>query len=211
MQETFKAALDFALTSTGRSLRSIALDAGVSYEKLKNLKQGKALTTGVDDARKVAAAFGVTLDDFYEGRLGGAISSVPVVGHVGAGAEVEVFAAFEQGDGHYRVQCPPQLNPRDMVAVEVVGDSMAPVYQPGSVLFYTRAVLGVPAESVGHICVCEDSDGKGWVKQVRTGREEGTFTLVSMNPDHDHRHGVRLNWAAPVLFSLPPDFVRRID
>lgn len=211
MQDTFKTALEYALNETGRSLRSVALEAGVSYEKLKNLKQGKAQTTGVDDARKVAAAFGVTLDDFFDGRLNDATRTIPVVGHVGAGAEVDLIDAFEKGDGHYRILCPPQLGPRGVVAVEVVGDSMVPVYQPGTVLFYTRATLGVPTEAVGRICICEDAEGRAWVKQVRPGREEGTFTLVSMNPDHDHRHGVRLAWAAPVRFSLPREFVQRID
>jgi len=210
MQDTFKAALDYAIATTGRSLRSVALEAGVSYEKLKNLRQGKAQTTGVDDARKVAGAFGVTLDDFFEGRLSDAANSVAVVGQVGAGAEVDLFDAYEKGDGHYRVQCPPQISPRGVVAVEVAGDSMVPVYAPGSILFYTRAAMGVPTEALGRICVCEDADGHAWVKQLRTGREEGTFTLVSMNPDHDHRHGVRLKWAAPVRFSLPPEFVRKI-
>lgn len=210
MEDTFKSALDHALSVTGRSLRSIAIEAGVSYEKLKNLRQGKAQTTGVDDARKVAKAFGVTLDDFFDGRLSEA-TSVAVAGHVGAGAEVELLDAYVKGDGHYRVQCPPQLSPRGLVAVEVTGDSMVPVYAPGTVLFYTRAAMGVPTEALGQICVCEDEDGHAWVKQVRIGREEGTFTLVSMNPDHDHRHGVRLKWAAPVRFSLPPEFVRKLD
>ncbi|MCV2870657.1 S24 family peptidase [Defluviimonas sp. WL0002] len=211
MEDTFKNALDRALEMTARSLRSVSIEAGVSYEKLKNLKQGKAQTTGVDDAMKVAAAFGVTLEDFYAGRLGDQASTIPVVGQVGAGAEVDLFDAYAKGDGHYRVQCPPQLKPSGTVAVEVVGDSMAPVYLPGSVLFYSRTTIGVPTEAIGRICVCEDDDGRAWVKQLRTGRDEGTFTLISMNPGHDHRHGVRLAWAAPVRFSLPPEFVRKID
>lgn len=210
MEDTFVSALKFALESTRRSLRSVAVEAGVSYEKLKNLKQGKAATTGVDDARKVAKAFGVTLDDFYEGRLKPDAVCIPVVGHVGAGAEVDLFDAYAKGDGHYRVACPPQLSPKGMVAVEVVGDSMAPIYQPGAILFYTRATLGIPTEAIGQICVCEDEAGKAWVKQLRQGREEGTFTLVSLNPDHNHRHGVRLKWAAPVRFSLPAEFVRKL-
>ncbi len=211
MEDTFISALKFAIETTQRSLRSVAIEAGVSYDKLKNLKQGKAETTGVDDARKVARAFGVTLDDFYEGRLSHATNSVAVVGHVGAGSEIDLFDAYEKGDGHYRIQCPPQLSPKGMVAVEVVGDSMAPVYKPGAVLFYTRTTMGVPTEAIGQICVCEDDTGKAWLKQVRPGREEGTFTLISLNPDHDHRHGATLKWAAPVRFSLPPEFVRRID
>lgn len=211
MERTFKDALDFALQVTGRSLRSVATSSDVSYEQLKGLRQGKAASTNVDDAVKVARSFGATVDDFLTGRLGNDATTIPVVGHVGAGAEVELFDAFEKGDGHYRVTCPPQLGPRGIVAVEVVGDSMMPVYPPGSVLFYSRDALGIPTEAIGRICVCEDTDGKAWVKQIRPGRDEGTFTLISMNPDHDHRHGVSLKWAAVVRFALPPEFVRRID
>lgn len=211
MRYNFREALNQALKATGRSLLSVATTSGVNYDQLKSLKQGKSQTTNSDDAMLVAEAFGVTLDDFYAGRVGAQASAVPIVGHVGAGAEVDLFDAFEKGDGHYRIACPPQLSPKSMVAVEVVGDSMAPVYLPGAILFYTRSALGVPAEAIGQICVCEDDAGHAWVKQVRTGREEDTFTLVSMNPEHDHRHGVRLNWAAPVRFSLPPEFVRKID
>lgn len=211
MQQTFREALEYALTTTKRSLLSVSKGSGVNYELLKSLRQGRSLTTSSDEAMKVAEAFGVTLDDFYAGRVGDAVSSIPVVGHVGAGAEVDLVDVFEKGDGLYRIACPPQLSPRGIVAVEVAGDSMVPVYVPGTILFYTRATLGVPAEAIGHICVCEDDENHAWVKQVRIGREEGTFTLVSMNPDYEHRHAVRLNWAAPVRFPLPPEFVRRID
>ena len=69
METTFKAALDFALEKTGKSLRSIAAAADVSYEQLKNLKQGKAQRTNVDDAMKIAATFGVSLEEFYRGKL----------------------------------------------------------------------------------------------------------------------------------------------
>lgn len=211
MKYNFRDALENALAVTKRSLLSVSKASGVNYDQLKSVKQGKSQTTNSDDAMMVAEAFGVTLDDFYAGRLGGPESAIPVVGHVGAGSEIDLFDAYEKGDGHYRIQCPPQLSPKGMVAVEVVGDSMAPVYMPGAILFYTRTTLGVPTEAIGQICVCEDESGKAWVKQVRPGREEGTFTLISLNPDHDHRHGVTLKWAAPVRFSLPPDFVRRID
>lgn len=191
---------------------SVSKISGVSYDQLKSLRQGKAQTTNSDDAMLVAEAFGVSLDDFYSGRLDVMSSSIPVVGKVGAGASVDLFDAHqENGEGHYRVACPPQLSPKGIVAVEVVGDSMAPIYLPGAVLFYSRDSLGVPSEAMGRICICEDSEGLAWVKQIRPGRDEGTFTLVSMNPDYDHRHGVSLKWAAPVRFALPPEFVKRLD
>lgn len=210
METTFKIALDRALAITGRSLRSVATAADVSYDQLKNLRQGKAQTTNVDAAMKVAAAFGVTLDDFYAGIFTPETPMIAVAGCVGAGSIVELIDPYSKGNGMYHVACPPQLSPHGIVAVEVAGESMVPVYPPGTVLFYTRETMGVPAEAVGRICVCEDVDGRAWVKHVKIGLEEGTFSLISVNPAHDARHGVRLKWAAPIKFSLPPEFVKKI-
>lgn len=210
METTFKLALDHALAETGKSLRSIAIAAGVSYEQLKNLKQGKSQTTNVDDARKVAAAFGVSLDDFYAGQLHPSAAMIAVAGRVGAGAEVYLVDAYGKGNGLFHVACPPQLNPHGIVAVEVEGDSMSPAYPPGTILFYSRDALGVPTEAIGRVCVCEDISGRAWVKHIKPGLEEGTFSLISLNPHHDPQHGVQLKWAAPVKFSLPPEFVKTV-
>lgn len=186
MEKPFKEALDVALKVTKKSLRSVALSAGVSYDQLKSLMQGKSQTTNVDDGFKVAAAFGVSVEDFFAGNFSDLPTSVAVAGHVGAGAMVDLVDAYEKGDGLYHVACPPQISPRGIVAVEVQGDSMMPAYQPGSVLFYSREALGVPTEAIGKVCVCEDEDGKAWVKQVKVGREDGTFSLLSINPDREH-------------------------
>ena len=210
MKMTFKDALDNALKTTGRTLRSVAMASNVSYEQLKSLKQGKAQGTNADDAMRVAEVFGVTLEDFCSGNLGNA-RLVAVAGRVGAGAEVDLFDAFEKGDGHYHVICPPQIAPQGVVAVEVAGNSMSPTYEPGTVLFYSRDTIGVPTEAIGRICVCEDIQGRAWVKQVKVGREDGTYSLLSVNPETQNMHGMRLKWAAPVRFSLPPEFVERVE
>lgn len=211
MERSFRDALEYALTARNRSLRSVAMDAGVSYEQLKGLLQGKARSTNFDDGVKVAAVFGVTVEDFLAGNLTPAHDGVAVAGRVGAGAKVDLVDAYAKGDGLYRVVVPDGLSSRGLVAVEVEGDSMAPIYQPGTVLFYSREAVGVPSEAIGRICVCEDEGGQAWVKVVRVGREEGTFSLISLNPEADNLHGVRLKWAAPVKYSLPPEYVHRIE
>nr|WP_127110420.1 S24 family peptidase [Pararhodobacter zhoushanensis] len=211
MEKPFKDALEFAIETTKRSLRSVAIDAGVSYDQLKSLMQGKAKSTNFDDGVKVAAAFGVSVEDFLAGNLTFAGPTVAVAGCVGAGASVELVDAYDKGDGLYHVRTPEGVSPRGIVAVEVAGDSMSPVYQPGTVLFYSRDVVGVPTEAIGKICICEDESGKAWVKVVRVGREEGTFSMISLNPEAGNIHGVRLKWAAPVKFSLPPEYVQKIE
>ena len=186
------------------------MKADVSYDQLKGLMQGKSKTTNFDDGIKVAAAFGVSVEDFLAGNLLFDRPAVSVAGHVGAGAIVELADAHAKGDGLYHIACPPQVSPHGIVGVEVRGDSMAPIYQPGDVLLYTRDALGVPSEAIGKICICEDEDGRAWVKVVRTGSQEGTFSLISVNPESAHMHGIRLKWAAPVRLHLPAEFVDRV-
>ncbi|GGG77710.1 transcriptional regulator [Salipiger pallidus] len=197
------------MSARGMSLRKIADVAGVSYEQLKKVSQGKSRSTNVDDAQKVASALDMTLDQFLNGGIE-APSTIAIAGKVGAGAQVPVFDAYAKGDGP-QVECPPGLSAHGVVAVEVEGDSMEPVFSAGDLLFYTRETHdGVPLEAVGKRCVCEDATGMGWVKVVRAGREEGTFDLHSFNDNSPTMYGVRLKWASSVRLHWPADLARRI-
>lgn len=199
-----------ALATSGISLRSLAERADVSYEQLKKVKQGKSQTTNVDDAQRVAQALGLTLDQFLNGNFSQNHPTIAIAGQVGAGARIPLFDAYEKGDGP-QVQAPPQLSEHGVVAVEVVGDSMEPVYSAGDLLFYTRYTAdGVPDDVIGHKCVCEDTEGNSWVKQVRRGSAPGLFNLISINPGADNQHDVKLKWAAKVKMHLPADLAVRI-
>ncbi len=136
--------------------------------------------------------------------------TIAIAGKVGAGAQVPLFDAYEKGDGP-QVECPRDLSPHGIVAVEVEGDSMEPVYSGGDLLFYSRVSHdGVPAEALGRRCVCEDANGMGWVKVVRAGREAGTFDLHSFNDTSPTMYGVRLKWAAPVRLHWPADMAKKV-
>ncbi|TLP42657.1 helix-turn-helix domain-containing protein [Cohaesibacter sp. CAU 1516] len=137
---------------------------------------------------------------------------VAVAGRVGAGAKVPLFDAYAKGDGIYHVACPSDL-PFDthIVAVEVEGESMTPLYSSGDVLFYSRDVIGVPNEALGRICICEDENGDVWVKHIKPGSEPGKFHLISTNPMIDNMLDTKLKWASPVKISLPADLVQKLD
>ena len=211
MKISFRDAFFAALDKSGRSLREVAIAADVSYEQLKKFKQGKSEKTNAEDAAALAAVLGYTIESLIGLSSDNSQNTIAVAGRVGAGAKVDLVDAYAKGDGLYRVVAPDGLSPRGLVAVEVEGDSMAPIYQPGTVLFYSREAVGVPSEAIGRICICEDEGAQAWVKVVRIGREEGTFSLISLNPEADNMHGIRLKWAAPVKYSLPPDYVHRVE
>ncbi|EEX17034.1 putative phage repressor [Citreicella sp. SE45] len=133
-----------------------------------------------------------------------------IAGKVGAGAQVPVFDAYPKGGGP-QVECPPGLSPHGVVAVEVEGDSMEPVYSAGDLLFYTRDTHdGIPDDAIGHRCIVEDQDGMGWVKQVKAGEEPGLFHLISLNPGATNMWNKRLKWAARVRLHWPADLARRV-
>jgi hypothetical protein len=213
--DAFVRGLKLITDAEGVKMKPLSEAAGMSETGVKDLiRYGSS--PKVANAYALARQLGRTVDEIIATGLSGEVSapsaspSIAVAGRVGAGANVDLFDAYEKGDGLYRVTCPPQLSPRGMVAVEVDGDSMAPIFTSGTVLFYSRETLGVPVEAIGHICVCEDEGGKAWVKVVKTGSQEGTFSLISVNPEAENMHGVRLKWAARVRFSLPPDLVERV-
>lgn len=206
-EPSFKEALDYALKVTGRSLREVTDTAGVSYDKFKNLRQGKSRTTSVEDAMKVARAFGVTLEQFLQKDISATVS-IPILGRVAAGTEEILMEG--QGEPIGEVDLPENLRGKgDIGAVLVEGDSMRPLIPPGSVLFFRRyAAEGVPSEAVGRVCVVEDADGgRVWVKQVTQGSEPGLFNLISINPTIGARLDVPLRWAGPVLLWLPPELM----
>lgn len=206
---TFREAILAASDATGISLRKIAEQSGVSYEQLKKLKQRKTSRTNVEDAAQVAKALGLTIEELLNGQFEARTPTIAIAGRVGAGAQVPVFDAYTKGDGP-QVECPPGLSPHGVVAVEVVGDSMEPVYSAGDLLFYTRETHdGVPDEVIGHRCVVEDVDGMGWVKQVKAGDEPGLFHLISLNPGANTMWNVRLKWAARVRLHWPAELARK--
>ncbi len=185
----------------------VAARAGLSQPFLSLLERNadsRSASTGTLD--KIANVLDVRIGELFDDAR-----PVAIAGKVGAGAKVPLIDAYEKGDGLYHVACPPGL-PHDIniVGVEVEGDSMMPTYQHGDVLFYSRDVVGVPAEAIGVVCVCEDENGDGWVKWVKSGSEPGKFHLISLNPMAENMFDVALKWAAPVRLAWPRDLVERI-
>jgi len=177
---------------------------GVKKGFMSEIIAGKK-NPSVETLGKIADALNVSIGELFESPPP---IDIPVLGRVGAGAEVSMDG--QGGCALYELPCPAQLDPQGLAAVEVVGDSMSPAIPPGAVLFYRRdADRGVPTEAIGRVCIAETADGNVWAKQVKTGTQPGLFHLISINPASDNLLDQRINWAAPVLLALPPELVRQ--
>ncbi|TXL80359.1 helix-turn-helix domain-containing protein [Vineibacter terrae] len=148
-------------------------------------------------AERFAAVFDV---DPMTLMVGGG-QSIPVVGYVGAGAEVELVDSYAKGGGLSEAPCPPGTHPKKTVAVIVRGDSQAPMITDGWIIFYSRDPEPDLAAIVGKLCVVKIADGPVMLKQVKRGYSPGKFNLLSSNAPMIE--DVALEWAAPTLAMLP--------
>jgi transcriptional regulator with XRE-family HTH domain len=70
MGMTFKEALEHAMRARSlKSVRGVAVSAGVSPDILKNVMQGKSSTPNAEAAAKIADFFGVSVKDFLAGSV----------------------------------------------------------------------------------------------------------------------------------------------
>jgi SOS-response transcriptional repressor LexA len=119
---------------------------------------------------------------------------VPVVGKIGAGAEIQ--PEFEQvpPEGLYEIEVPFPI-PAEAIALQVEGDSMWPRYDPGDVIICWRQGNEVQ-EVVGWEAAVRTADGKRYLKRIQRGATAGTFDLESHNAAPIR--GVRIDWAAEI-------------
>lgn len=143
----------------------------------------------MDRLAEIAAAYNSTVPEIFD------LPPVPVMGLVGAGAEVLPIDDYPLGQANETIARPPGVS-GVLVAVRVVGDSMLPRYDPGDLLLYTRENETMAADVIGRYCVVNLNDGRMMVKKVQPGKKLGTYTLTS--PNAPPVENVFLRWAAPV-------------
>lgn len=120
--------------------------------------------------------------------------TVKLAGYVGAAQTVYQF----DDDGAGYVEAPPGAGIMTE-AVEVRGDSMFPLYETGTLLYYSRQLP--PELMVGRRAIVRLEDDRVLIKTVQRGSEPGLFTLVSLNaPDITD---VAVQWAAPIDWIKP--------
>lgn len=194
----------------GSNPSAAAKAAGLNHTAIRDIITRKTKHPTFDTLARIAEALDVSVAEIVDAAEARG-AAITVAGRVGAGARVPLVDGFERGDGLYHVRCPDMLPAQGIVAVEVDGDSMAPMYQPGHVLFFRRATHeGILTEDIGCPCVVEDAKGDAWVKLVKRGSEPGLFNLISLNPAAESIWDQRIKWAARVRLALGADLVERV-
>jgi len=132
-------------------------------------------------------------------------TTVPVMGYLGAGAEVE--PEFEQvpPEGLDQIDIPFTL-PDDLIAFVVKGDSMLPFYKDGTTIIVYRHQKRPIEAFYGEDAAVRTSDGRRFIKTIMRG-DGGLINLISWNAQPIE--GVRLDWIGEIFAVLPPSHLRR--
>lgn len=121
---------------------------------------------------------------------------VELKGQIGAGGEIEAVDAGHSGT----VEAPADSHP-ETVAGEVSGLSMMPVYEQGTLLYWSQQLP--PDAMVNRRCVVQLGDGRIMVKMLRPGSAPNLWTLSSVNPAYADIVDVPVEWAAKIDWIKP--------
>lgn len=145
------------------------------------------------------------IDELYAREVGPE-NVVPLMGYIGAGAEI--MPEFEQvpPDGIDQIEVPFPL-PDDMIAFEVRGDSMLPIFKDRAIIICYREQKRPLEAFFGEEAAVRTSDGKRYIKTISRGA--GGVNLMSFNAAMIE--DVELDWIGEIFAVLPRSHLRAIQ
>lgn len=188
----------------------LAAEIGVSTATISQLETGNQ---GFSDRTlyALAGALGCTAGDLLSAAPQNpddepAISVVPLMGYVGAGAQIE--PEFEQTppEGLDQIHLKIPL-PGDMIAFQVRGISMLPRYDEGDVIVVWREQKRATDSFLGEEAAVRTGDGRRFLKTIRRG--ERGYTLESWN-DHPIENQ-EIAWVGEIYVTIRANQLRRFE
>lgn len=210
MLDQVLARINQRLEAVGLSESGAAKRAGLSADAIRNMRRAVegGRTEGGASTRtlaKLAPVLETSVEWLMTGHEGGGVRTVPVMGYVGAGAEVS--PEFEQvpPEGLEQIDLPFSLS-EDLIAFKVRGDSMLPFYKDAAVLVVYREQKKPVESFYGEEAAVRTEDGRRFIKTVMRG--EAGVNLISWNAAPIEN--VRLAWIGEIFAVLPPSALRRL-
>jgi phage repressor protein C with HTH and peptisase S24 domain len=134
------------------------------------------------------------------------VTEIPIMGYLGAGAEVEPDYEQVPPEGLDQVNIPFPL-PDDMIAFKVRGISMLPVFKDGTVIVVYRDQKKPLESFYGEEAAVKTTDGRRFIKTIMRGASG--VNLLSWNAAPIE--AVSLDWIGEIFAVLPPSVLRKVE
>lgn len=193
------------LADTGWSGAELSRRSGVNYDNIRAFLSGRVEKPRGNQLVQISDALGVTERWLLYGTDNDVASSVfPLMGYVGAGAEIE--PEFEQvpPDGLEQISVPYALSD-DLIALQVRGESMLPRYDPDDVILVYREQRRPLESFYGEEAAVRTADGRRFLKTIM--RSNGGISLFSWNAKPIEN--IHLEWIGEIHSTIRASQFRR--
>jgi phage repressor protein C with HTH and peptisase S24 domain len=187
------------LTASGLA-RSAGLDPTTFNKSKRHAADGKARWPSTESLARALEATGSSFDEFaalLAGRAASAGRAVPIVGLARAG-ENGFFDESGYPIGSAETVRFPNLSDERVYALEISGESMAPLYRDGDI------VIVQPGANVrrGDRVIVRTRQGEVMAKELGR-RNEQNVELVSLNPAYPNREmpAADVEWIARIVWA----------
>lgn len=174
---------------------------GIHVTNLNRIERGKS-SPSTARLEQIARELGVAVSELVAETEP---ETVPIMGYVGAGAEVEPDHEQVPPEGLDQVTVPFPL-PAEMIALQVKGDSMLPQFHDGAVIIVFREQRRPIDSFYGEEAVVRTSDGRRFIKTIMRGARGGV-TLTSWNAQPIEN--VHVVWIGEIFTIFPAAALRR--
>jgi phage repressor protein C with HTH and peptisase S24 domain len=160
-----------------------------------------------EQAKVYARAFGVRAEWLYDGAGsakpdGSASIGLPLIGKVGAGGEGLYDDDYSMGSAADRIEALPGMPTKDIIVLDIDGDSMVPAVFDGDRAFFGPIRHDVDA-LLNKRVMARLADGRKFFKVLKRGSAAGLYTLRSLNPATPDIEDVEVQWVLPYQGSRP--------
>jgi len=194
-------AQEYGLSASGLARRA-GLDPTTFNKSKRVTREGKNRWPSTESVAKVLAATGATMNEFVsyigDGAGAGVYRNIPLIGFAQAGSDGYFDdAGYPAGGSWDEIPFPGFSDPR-AYALEITGDSMAPVYRDGDI------VIVSPEASIrrGDRVVVKTKEGEVLAKLLMR-QTASRVELQSFNPLHEDRVlGIEdIEWLARIIWA----------
>ncbi|TPW28585.1 helix-turn-helix domain-containing protein [Martelella alba] len=196
MNNDWKKRIEAALQAKGMSMKAASLKAGRGETFVRDmLKRNRE--PSFENLKALARVLDIDEADLDNAPRGG--FEIPLMGYVGAGAQIE--PDFEQvpPEGLEQITMPLPM-PADMIAFQVRGSSMLPVYRDGMVIVVFKDQKRPIEWFFGREAVVRTADGRRFIKTIMRG---SPVTLTSFNAAPIE--GTEPIWLGEIFAILPQE------